>query len=59
MKKFFRDLPAFEGEPLSRTELWIAAVAIYLILGSFLFGHFGGWTSTAEQERIIPLSHRA
>jgi hypothetical protein len=59
MKTSLRDLPAFESEPLSRTELWIAAVAIYLILGTFLFGHFGGWTSTAEQERIIPLTHRA
>lgn len=59
MKKSLFDLPAFERETLSRTELWIAAAAIYLILGTFLFGHFSGQTNTGEQEAIIPLTQRA
>ena len=59
MKKALLDKLTRESEPLSRLELWLGVITMYLVLSAFLMGQFASHTGAAEKAPVIPLTNRA
>ena len=49
----------YRSEPLSRVEMWIGLITLYLVLGAFLMGQFSADTGAALKETVVvPVSNR-
>lgn len=50
---------SYQSEPLSRLEMWLGVITVYLVLSAFLMGHFTARTGTAQKQTVVPVSNRA
>jgi hypothetical protein len=50
---------SYQSEPLSRLEMWLGVITVYLVLSAFLMGHFAALTGTAQKQTVVPVSNRA
>jgi hypothetical protein len=49
----------YQSEPLSRVEMWLGVITVYLVLSAFLMGHFSTQTGAALKQTVVPVSNRA
>jgi hypothetical protein len=49
----------YQSEPLSRVEMWLGVITVYLVLSAFLMGHFSAQTGAAMKQTVVPVSNRA
>jgi hypothetical protein len=49
----------YQSEPLSRVEMWLGVISVYLVLSAFLMGHFSAHTGAELKETVVPVSNRA
>ena len=55
----FDALRRYQSEPMSRTEMWLGIITLYLVLGAYFMGHFSSQMGTAERTPVVPLTNRA
>ena len=48
----FDALRRYESEPMSRTEMWLGIITLYLVLGAYFMGHLSSHTGTAEKTPV-------
>ena len=48
----------YQSEPLSRVEMWLGVISVYLVLSAFLMGHFSAHTGAELKETVVPVSNR-
>lgn len=59
MRKMLVDaLRSHHSEPMSRAELWLGIITVYLVLGAYFMGHLTTQTGTAEKT-VVPVTNRA
>jgi hypothetical protein len=59
MRKMLVDvLRRHHSEPMSRTEMWLGIITVYLVLGAYFMGHVTSQTGTAEKT-VAPVTNRA
>ena len=44
---------------MSRVELWLGVITVYLVLSAFLMGHLSNHAGAAEKQPVVPVSNRA
>ena len=44
---------------MSRLELWLGVITMYLVLSAFLMGQFASHRGAAEKAPVIPATGRA
>jgi hypothetical protein len=49
----------YRSEPLSRVEMWLGVITVYLVLSAFLMGQFSEYTGAAQEQTVVPVSNRA
>jgi hypothetical protein len=49
----------YDSEPLSRVEMWLGVITVYLVLSAFLMGHLSDQRGAAEKQPVVPVSDRA
>ena len=49
----------YQSEPLSRVEMWLGVITVYLVLSAFLMGHLSNHYGAAEKQPVVPVSNRA
>jgi hypothetical protein len=49
----------YQSEPLSRVEMWLGVITVYLVLSAFLMGHLSNHAGAAEKQPVAPVSNRA
>ena len=49
----------YQSEPLSRVEMWLGVITVYLVLSAFLMGHFSAQAGAAMKQPVVPVSNRA
>jgi hypothetical protein len=60
MRKMLVDvLRRHHSEPVSRVEMWLGIITVYLVLGAYFMGHVSSQMGTAEKTPIVPISNRA
>ncbi|MGH9257936.1 MAG: hypothetical protein ACRD3C_25530 [Vicinamibacterales bacterium] len=59
MRKALRDALAHKSEPLTRLELWLGVITLYLVVSAFLLGRFASHIGAAETAPVVPVSNRA
>jgi hypothetical protein len=59
MRQALRDWLSTGSEPLTRVELWLGLVTLYLVLGAYAMGYLTSQFGTAEKTAIAPISNRA
>lgn len=59
MRHTLRDWLAAESEPLTRLELWLGVITMYLVLSAFTMGYLARQFGTAEKTAIVPITNRA
>jgi hypothetical protein len=50
---------SYQSEPLSRLEMWLGVITVYLVLSAFLMGQFSDHTGAAQKQSAVPVSNRA
>ena len=50
---------SYQSEPLTRVEMWLGVITLYLVLSACLMGHFSGEAGAAETQPVVPVSNRA
>ena len=58
MRSALRDWLATESKPLSRLELWLGIITMYLVLSAYVIGQFAHYTG-ADSAPVIPATNRA
>jgi hypothetical protein len=53
------DWLATPAKPLSRLELWLGIITMYLVVTAYFLGLFARYAGTAEGTPIIPITNRA
>jgi hypothetical protein len=48
----------YQSEPLSRVEMWLGVITIYLVLSAFLMDHLSDRSGAAEKQPVVPISDR-
>jgi len=48
-----------ESEPMSRIELWLGVITVWLVISAFLVGHFSAEMGAAQKNSVVPVSDRA
>jgi hypothetical protein len=43
---------------MSRVELWLGVITVYLVLSAFLMGHITDHAGAADKQPVVPLSDR-
>lgn len=60
MRKMLVDaIRRYHSEPMSRLEMCLGIITIYLVLGAYFVGHFSSQMGTAQKTPIVPLTNRA
>lgn len=59
MRKTLVDTLTCESEPVSRIELWLGIITLYLVISAFVMGHFSAQTGTADRSTVVPATNRA
>jgi hypothetical protein len=49
----------YRSEPLSRVEMWLGVITVYLVLSAFLMDHLSDHTGAAEKQPVVPVTDRA
>ena len=49
----------YRSEPLSRVELWLGVITVYLVLSALLMGQFSARTGASLKDTVVPISNRA
>lgn len=44
---------------MSRTELWLGVITVYLVITAFVMGHFSAEMGAAQKNEVVPVSDRA
>ena len=53
-----RQASNYQSEPMSRVELWLGVITVYLVLSAFLMGHIADHAGAADKQPVVPLSDR-
>jgi hypothetical protein len=59
MRKALVDALSRESEPLSRVEMWLGIITLYLVISAFVIGHVSGHIGTADRSTVVPATNRA
>jgi hypothetical protein len=59
MRKTLVETLTGESEPLSRIEMWLGIITLYLVICAFVMGHLSGHTGTADRSTVVPATNRA
>jgi hypothetical protein len=59
MRKALVHALTHESEPLSRVEMWLGIITLYLVICAFVMGHFTRQMGTADRSTVIPATNRA
>jgi hypothetical protein len=59
LRSLRRQARNYESEPLSRVEMWLGVITVYLVLSAFLMGHLADHTGAAEKQPLVPVTDRA
>ena len=59
MRKAFVHALTRESEPLSRLEMWLGIITLYLVISAFLMGHFAAHMGAADRSTVVPATNRA
>jgi hypothetical protein len=47
-----------QSEPMSRIEMWLGVITVYLVLSAFLMGHIADHAGAADKQPVVPVSDR-
>ncbi|HEY5617759.1 MAG TPA: hypothetical protein VIK60_07425 [Vicinamibacterales bacterium] len=59
MRKALAKALTYESEPLSRVELWLGIITVYLVLSAFFMGRFSAHIGAADEHTVAPVTNRA
>jgi hypothetical protein len=48
----------YQSEPMSRVEMWLGVITLYLVLSAILMGHIAEHAGAADKQPVVPLSDR-
>jgi hypothetical protein len=47
------------SEPMSRVELWLGVITVYLVISAFVMGHVAAEMGAAQKNEVVAVSNRA
>jgi hypothetical protein len=59
MRKMLLEQLSRPSEPITRLELWLGVITVYLVLSAFLMGHLSTEMGAAEKSSVTAVSDRA
>ena len=60
MRKMLVDaMRRHHSEPMSRLEMCLGIITVYLVLGAYFVGHLSSQMGTAEKTPVVPVTNRA
>ena len=48
----------YQSEPMSRVEMWLGVITVYLVLSAILMGHIADHAGAADKQPVVPISDR-